>query len=61
MTAEAPGLVGDVEVVLRVVAKPPEAVEPDVFDVVASLSPGARSKGEIDQQIADERAAWGER
>ena len=56
-----PGMAGAVEVVLRAVVKAAEVSAPDVFDVIASLSPGACSKAEIDQQIADERASWGER
>jgi hypothetical protein len=56
-----PGLLGDVEVVLRPLANAPDATAPDVFDVIASLSPGTRSKEDIDQQLAEERASWGER
>jgi hypothetical protein len=60
--AEAvPDLVGAVEVVLRSVAKAPDAVAPDVFEVIASLSAGTRSKEEIDQQLAEERGSWGDR
>lgn len=56
-----PGMEGEVEIVLRSVPSAREPNAPDVFDVIASLSPGARSKAEIDQQIADERDAWGDR
>lgn len=33
----------------------------DVFDLVASLGPGLRAKDDIDQQVAEERAAWEDR
>ena len=56
-----PGLTGDVEVVLRRVGRAPEESRPDVFELIASLSAGMRSKEEIDEQVADERASWGDR
>jgi hypothetical protein len=52
---------GDVEVVLRSVEASPRVTPRDVFDLIASLPAGARSKEEIDQQIADERESWGDR
>jgi hypothetical protein len=51
------GLTGPVEVTVRAVG----AAAQDVFDRIASLAPGARSKEEIDLQIAEERASWGDR
>ena len=32
----------------------------DIRDVLRSLPPGTRSKEDIDQQIREERASWGE-
>jgi hypothetical protein len=61
LSEAVPGLTGDVEVVLRQVAPAPEAPALDVFELIASLSPGTRSKEEIDEQIADERASSGDR
>jgi hypothetical protein len=57
LSEAVPGLTGDVEVVLRQVVPTPEASAPDVFELIASLSPGTRSKDDIDEQIADERAS----
>lgn len=54
------GLTGRVEVVLRAAAGAPAAVR-DVFDLVASLTAGTRSKEDIDQQITEERASWEDR
>jgi hypothetical protein len=31
-----------------------------IFDFIATLPPGTRSKEEIDQQLKEERAAWGD-
>jgi hypothetical protein len=56
-----PGVEGNVEIVTRSVPVAPVASVPDIFDVIASLSPGGRSKEEIDHQIAEERASWGDR
>jgi hypothetical protein len=51
---------GEVEVFVRAVQiSTPRP--PDVLDVIASLPPGNRSKAEIDQQLADERASWADR
>jgi hypothetical protein len=55
------GLTGSVEVVLRAVETGTGAAARDVFDLIASLAPGGRSKADIDRQIADERASWGDR
>jgi hypothetical protein len=53
------GMPGRVEVVLRAV--PPKPRAHDVFDLIAALPPGRRSKKDIDEQLARERASWGER
>ena len=48
----------EVEVVVRTVARGiSEAV--DVFELIASLAPGTRSKEDIDRQLAEERGTWG--
>jgi hypothetical protein len=48
---------GEVEVFVRAVqGATPDP--PDVLDVIAALPPGERSKADIDQQVADERAGW---
>ena len=33
----------------------------DVFEMIASLAPGSRSKADIDRQIKEERSSWGDR
>jgi hypothetical protein len=43
---------GDVEVLIRQL---PKAGAQDVFDLIAGLPPGSRSKADIDQQIREER------
>jgi hypothetical protein len=54
---EVEDLDGEVEVVVRAVsATTPKP--PDVLVVIGALPPGRRSKAEIDQQVADERAGW---
>jgi hypothetical protein len=49
---------GEVEVLIRQI--PSEPTE-DIFDLIASLAPGTRSKADIDHQIEEERASWGDR
>lgn len=56
-----PGSDGEVEVVLRRVTMSGEPKTIDVFDLIAAATPGARSKEDIDQQLADERASWEDR
>lgn len=53
-----PGIDGEVEVVVRRVAMPKPQGTVDVFDLIAAAAPGARSKEDIDRQIADERRSW---
>jgi hypothetical protein len=45
---------GEVEVLIRQL---PSAPTEDIFDVIASLAPGSRSKANIDEQIQEERAS----
>jgi len=47
---------GEVEVFLRAVGSTPRP--PDVLEVIASLPLGTRSKGDIDNQLAEDRAGW---
>lgn len=56
-----PGIDGEVEVVLRRVVMPGRPGTVDVFELIATTAPGTRSKEDIDQQVADERGAWGDR
>jgi hypothetical protein len=49
---------GEVEVLIRQL---PRAGAEDVFEMIAGLAPGSRSKADIDQQIRQERASWGDR
>lgn len=50
---------GEVEVVVRAIARPASASR--LLELVASFPAGSRSKAEIDQQIAYERDAWNRR
>jgi hypothetical protein len=52
---------GEVEVVVRSASTPQPQPRQDIFDFIASLSPGTRSKEDIDQQLQEERDAWGDR
>jgi hypothetical protein len=47
---------GEVEVFLRSVGSTPRP--PDVLEVIASLPVGTRSKADIDDQLAEDRAGW---
>jgi hypothetical protein len=47
---------GEVEVFLRPVSATPRA--PDVLEVIAGMPIGTRSKGDIDNQLAEDRAGW---
>lgn len=49
---------GEVEVSIRQL---PAGPREDIFDVIASLTSGTRSKAEIDDQIQEERGSWGDR
>ncbi len=55
------GLHGEVEVVVRPAPASQSQPRQDIFDFIASLSPGTRSKEDIDRQIQEERDAWGNR
>jgi hypothetical protein len=52
---------GEVEVVVRLASASQPQPRQDIFDFIASLPPGTRSKEEIDRQIQEERDAWGDR
>jgi len=52
---------GEVEVVVRSVPAAQLQPRQDIFDFIASLPPGTRSKEDIDRQIQEERDAWGDR
>ncbi len=56
----AQGVAADVEIILHVVS---ESVrdEETIFDYVARITPGTKSRAELDAQLAEERAAWGDR
>ena len=59
--AEPTELQGEVEVVVRSASASQSQPRQDIFDFIASLPPGTRSKEEIDRQIQEERDAWGDR
>lgn len=54
-------LKGPVEVAIRAVGKSRRKTQPDVFEYIATLPPGTRTKQEIDRQIQEERESWGDR
>jgi len=54
-------LVGPVEVVLRPIPASVGSEEEDIFDFIAKLPPGTRSKEDIDRQMREERESWGDR
>jgi hypothetical protein len=54
------GVSGEVEVVVRAVEAKAIVARPKLLDVIRALPPGARSKEDIDQQVAEERASWKE-
>ena len=54
-------LEGPVDVVLRGVPSETGGQDEDIFDFIARLPPGSRSKEDIDRQIREERESWGER
>jgi hypothetical protein len=54
-------LQGEVEVVVRSASASQSQPRQDIFDFIANLPPGIRSKEEIDRQIQEERDAWGDR
>lgn len=51
------GLEGEVEVTVRPITSPPETVA-DLLALLATLPAGARTKDEIDKQIAEDRTGW---
>jgi len=52
---------GEVEIVVRSVLPAQPQPRQDIFDFIASLPPGMRSKEDIDRQIQEERDSWGDR
>jgi len=52
---------GEVEVVVRSAPASQPQPRQDIFDFIASLPPGTRSKEDIDRQTREERDAWGTR
>lgn len=54
-------LEGEVEVVLRPVSDRAEGKAEDIFDFIAKLPPGTRTKEDIDRQFREERESWGDR
>jgi len=52
-------LEGPVDIVLRSVPSATDGQDEDIFDFIAKLPPGTRSKEDIDRQIRDERESWG--
>ena len=54
-------LEGPVDVVLRGVPSDTGGQDEDIFDFIAKLPPGTRSKEDIDRQVREERECWGER
>lgn len=51
---------GKVEVFIRPVPQEQGAVGESIFDLIARLSRGTRSKEDIDRQIREERESWGD-
>jgi hypothetical protein len=52
---------GAVEVVLRPVKGRAAPAQESIFDLIARLPGGTRSKEDIDRQIREERESWGDR
>jgi len=52
---------GKVEVIVRSLHEEHVEAPEDIFDFIASLPPGTRSKEDIDRQIREERESWGDR
>ena len=54
-------LEGEVEIVVRPVEAGRAKTVESVFEFMRSLSPGTRTKDDIDRQITEERNPWGDR
>ena len=52
---------GPVDVVLRRIPSGTAEHDEDIFDFIARLPPGTRTKADIDQQIREEREGWANR
>ena len=61
LTEPVTELCGEVEVVVRSVSALQSQPRQDIFDFIATLPPGSRSKEDIDRQIREERDAWDDR
>jgi hypothetical protein len=57
LTEPVSGISAEVDVLIRAL---PKGSSEDVFDLIANLTPGTRSKADIDRQIHKERAASGD-
>ncbi len=54
-------LVGPVDIVLRKASTTSDISDEDIFEFIAKLPGGARSKADIDEQIRGERGRWADR
>ena len=52
---------GEVEVVVRALPRAKATSEESIFDFIARLPPGTRTKADIDRQIEEERDRWEDR
>lgn len=52
---------GLVDVVLRGVPSDTDGQDEDIFEFIAKLPAGTRSKEDIDRQVREERESWRER
>jgi hypothetical protein len=60
LSEPVPDIGGEVEI--EILIRPvPEVKGADVFALIADLRPGSRTKTDIDHQIQEERASWGDR
>lgn len=55
------GILGGVEIILRSIAQDHPDESETVFEFLRRLPPGTRTKDDIDEQIREERASWGDR
>lgn len=52
---------GSVELVVRGSGASPLGAGRDVFDLIATLPPGGRTREDIDRQVQEDRDSWGNR
>ncbi|MBI2374168.1 MAG: hypothetical protein HYV07_09225 [Deltaproteobacteria bacterium] len=55
------GEMAEVIVLMADGTSPASSTGADIFDVIAKLPAGTRTKADIDEQLAEERASWGQR